>query len=96
VSKVAAFSVVGEEHKRESPLRMRERWGLIGRISTRFNIVRSHVERQFWYWIYSYICNAATNKDDGHVAAPQGGGSARTLVMPLQLRASRRLPTGFP
>jgi len=55
VSKVAPFRGLGEKHKRESPLRMRERWGLIGRISTRFNIVRSHVEGQFWYWIYSYI-----------------------------------------
>jgi hypothetical protein len=34
VSKVAPFSGLGEEHKRESCLRMRERWGLIGRIST--------------------------------------------------------------
>jgi hypothetical protein len=71
VSKVAPFSGLGEEHKPESPLRMRERWGLIGRISTRFNIVRSHVERQF-YWIYSYICNAATNKDDGPPRLPSG------------------------
>jgi hypothetical protein len=96
VSKAAPFSGLGEEHKRESPLTMRERWGLIGRISTRFNIVRSHVERQFWYWIYCYICNAATNKDDGPVAAPQWGRSARILVMPLQLRALKRLRIGFP
>jgi hypothetical protein len=80
VSEVAPFSGQGEEHKRESRLRMRERWGLIGRITTRFNVVRSHVERQFWYWIYSYICNAASNTDNGPVAAPQWGHSARTLL----------------
>jgi hypothetical protein len=96
VSKVAPFSGLGEEHKRESRLRMRERWGLIGRISTRFNVVRSHVERQFWYWIYSYICNAASNKDNGPVAASQWGRSARTFLMPRQLRVLRRLPVGFP
>ena len=58
MSKVAPFNGLGERAQRESPLRMRERWGLIGRISARFNIVRSHVERRFRYWIYSYICNA--------------------------------------
>ena len=37
VSEVAPFSGQGEEHERESRLRMRERWGLIGRISSLFS-----------------------------------------------------------
>jgi len=38
----------------------------------------------------------ASNNDNGPVAAPQWGRSARTLLMPRQLRVLRRLPVGFP